>query len=33
VSNKHPEYRDALNEYRQNQTDKVNENPDPREMK
>lgn len=32
VSNKHPEYRDALNDYRQNQTDKVNANPDPREV-
>jgi 5-(carboxyamino)imidazole ribonucleotide mutase len=31
VSNKHPQYRDALNEYRQNQTDKVSANPDPRE--
>ena len=32
VSNKHPEYRDALNAYRENQTDKVNANPDPREV-
>lgn len=32
VSNKHPEYRDAVNEYRQNQTDKVNANSDPREV-
>ncbi len=32
VSNKHPEYRQALNYYRQNQTDKVNANPDPREV-
>ncbi len=32
VSNKHPEYRDALNDYRQNQTDKVTANPDPREV-
>ncbi len=33
VSNKHPEYRDALKDYRQNQTDKVAANPDPREVK
>ena len=33
VSNKHPEYRDVLNDYRQNQTDKVAANPDPREVK
>ena len=32
VSNKHPEYRDALNDYRQNQTDRVTANPDPREV-
>ncbi len=32
VSNKHSEYRDAVNEYRKNQTDRVNENPDPREV-
>ncbi len=32
VSNKHPEYRQALNDFRQNQTDKVNANPDPREV-
>ena len=32
VSNKHPEYRNALNDYRQNQTDKVTANPDPREV-
>jgi 5-(carboxyamino)imidazole ribonucleotide mutase len=32
VSNKHPEYREALNNYRQNQTDTVNANPDPREI-
>lgn len=32
VSNKHPEYREAVNEYRQSQTDKVNANPDPREV-
>jgi len=32
VSNKHPEYRDALNAYRENQTDKVTANPDPREV-
>jgi len=31
VSNKHSEYRNALNDYRQNQTDKVTANPDPRE--
>lgn len=33
VSNKHPEYSDALKDYRQNQTDKVAANPDPREVK
>jgi 5-(carboxyamino)imidazole ribonucleotide mutase len=32
VSNKHPEYRDALIEYRENQTDKVTANSDPREV-
>jgi len=32
VSNKHSEYRNALNDYRQNQTDKVTANPDPREV-
>ncbi len=32
IANKHPEYRDALNDYRKNQTDKVNANPDPREV-
>ncbi len=32
VSNKHPEYRQGLNDFRQNQTDKVNANPDPREV-
>ncbi len=32
VSNKHSEYRDAVNQYRKNQTDRVNENPDPREV-
>ncbi len=32
VSNKHPEYRAAVNEYREKQTDKVNANPDPREV-
>ncbi len=32
ISNKHSEYRDAVNTYRQNQTDKVNANPDPREV-
>ncbi len=30
VSNKHPEYREALHSYRQSQTDKVNANSDPR---
>ncbi len=30
VSNKHPQYRDALNQYRKDQTDKVTENSDPR---
>jgi len=32
VSNKHPEYRDALIEYREKQTDKVTANSDPREV-
>jgi len=32
VSNKHPEYREAVNQYRQSQTDKVSANPDPREV-
>ena len=32
ISNKHSEYREALNAYRQNQTDTVNANPDPREL-
>ncbi|MCK5830968.1 MAG: 5-(carboxyamino)imidazole ribonucleotide mutase [Methylococcales bacterium] len=32
VSNKHPQYRKALNDYRQNQTDKVSQNSDPREV-
>lgn len=32
VSNKHSEYRESLNLYRENQTDKVNANPDPREV-
>lgn len=32
VSNKYPEYRETLNNYRQNQTDTVNANPDPREI-
>ena len=32
VSNKHAEYRTALNEYRQNQTDKVTANADPRKV-
>lgn len=31
VSNKHTEYRPALNQYRQDQTDKVNAHSDPRE--
>jgi 5-(carboxyamino)imidazole ribonucleotide mutase len=31
VSNKHKEYREALNQYRQEQTDKVSANSDPRE--
>jgi 5-(carboxyamino)imidazole ribonucleotide mutase len=30
ISNKHPKYRNAINDYRQNQTDKVSANPDPR---
>jgi len=32
VSNKHPEYRMALEAYRQQQTDNVNANPDPRQV-
>jgi len=32
VSNKHTEYRQAVNQYRQDQTDKVNANSDPREV-
>ncbi len=32
VSNKHSQYRDALNSYRQNQTDKVTANSDPRKV-
>ncbi len=32
VSNKHSQYRDALNQYRQEQTDKVSANPDPRKV-
>ncbi len=32
VSNKHPEYRQAINEYRQNQTDQVSANTDPRKL-
>jgi len=32
VSNKHPEYRTALETYRQQQTDNVNANPDPRQV-
>ena len=30
VSNKHSQYRDALNTFRQNQSDTVAANPDPR---
>lgn len=33
ISNKHPQYREALDEYRQNQTDKVLANSDPRKTK
>ncbi|MCF6202928.1 MAG: 5-(carboxyamino)imidazole ribonucleotide mutase [Methylococcaceae bacterium] len=33
VSNKHSQYRVALNSYRQNQTDKVTANSDPRKVK
>lgn len=32
ISNKHPEYRPALDAYRQQQTDHVNANPDPRQV-
>lgn len=32
ISNKHPEYREILNDYRQNQTDNVIANSDPREV-
>ncbi len=32
ISNKHPQYRPALAAYRQNQTDSVNANPDPRQV-
>ena len=32
ISNKHPEYRAALDVYRQQQTDNVNANPDPRQV-
>ena len=32
VSNKHSEYRQALNDYRQHQTDKVSANSDPRQV-
>ena len=32
ISNKHSEYQQAINEYRQNQTDKVSANADPREL-
>jgi len=32
VSNKYPEYRQAINEYRQNQTDQVSANTDPRKL-
>ena len=30
IGNKYPAYRDEINNYRKNQTDKVNANPDPR---
>lgn len=33
VGNKHPEYRSVLNEYRQNQSESVAANPDPRQVK
>lgn len=33
VGNKHPKYRTALNDYRQNQTDTVSANPDPSKVK
>ena len=33
VSNKHPQYRQALGQFRQNQTDNVLANPDPRKIK
>jgi 5-(carboxyamino)imidazole ribonucleotide mutase len=33
ISNKHPQYRQALNDFRQNQTDKVMANSDPRKAK
>ncbi len=33
VGNKHPQFRDALKEFRKNQTDKVLANPDPRKLK
>ena len=32
ISNKHPQYRPALEAYRQQQTDNVNANPDPRQV-
>ncbi|MGY6274839.1 5-(carboxyamino)imidazole ribonucleotide mutase [Methylomonas sp. MgM2] len=32
IGNKHPQYRPALNSYRQQQTDNVNSNPDPRQV-
>lgn len=33
VGNKHPQFRDALNQFRKNQTDKVMAAPDPRKIK
>lgn len=33
ISNKHPRYRIALNDYRQKQTETVMKNPDPRQVK
>ncbi len=33
VGNKHPQFRDTLNEFRKNQTDKVLADPDPRKQK
>jgi 5-(carboxyamino)imidazole ribonucleotide mutase len=32
ISNKHPKYRTALDTYRQQQTDNVTANPDPRQV-